>query len=73
MDKQDLQGIRIAAGYREWRPIKRPPRVRSFSCSVCGRMTINETNILRREGWQETANPPHRYRCGDCSPVETTR
>jgi hypothetical protein len=50
----------------EWRPITNPRIVR-LSCCGCGGGAINESNRLRREGWQETVGTPRRYRCGGCS------
>jgi hypothetical protein len=50
-----------------WRPVTRPPRQRVVICEVCRRSTINETNLLRREGWTESAQVPRIYRCGECA------
>lgn len=50
-----------------WFLILHPPRRLWVTCSACGFSAINETNLLRRNGWQETATTPRRYRCGECA------
>lgn len=49
--------------------ILHPPRRLWVTCSYCGYSALNELNMLRRSGWQETADTPRSYRCGDCAAV----
>lgn len=38
-----------------------------LTCSECGASVPNESNRLHRDGWQETAERPAKYRCGACA------
>lgn len=51
----------------QWYAILHPPRRLWVGCSQCRYSALNELNQLRRAGWQETADTPRRYRCGDCA------
>lgn len=50
-----------------WYLIKHQPRRLWVGCATCHYSAINELNLLRRAGWQETSDTPRRYRCGDCA------
>ena len=60
-----------------WEPIHHNPRTLIVLCYQCQRGVVNETNQMRRSGWQELSVGSRRvYRCGRCSgidPVEADR
>lgn len=62
-----LAPIRSATG---WELIHHNPRTLIVVCIQCQRGVVNETNQMRRAGWQESTFSSRRiYRCGDCSKV----
>ncbi len=55
----------------DWQPFAHSPRHPLVTCAICGDRLVNESNILRRHGWQETTSTPRRYPCGPCGQEET--
>ena len=56
-----------------WQTVRRGGRTPMLVCVTCHARCVNETNALRRAGWQE-ARTSHglRFRCGDCATAEVT-
>ena len=50
-----------------WRPVVTGGRVPFVVCLVCRARELNETNRLRRAGWQETTGGRRVFRCGACA------
>jgi hypothetical protein len=53
-----------------WQPLTHPPRRLLIGCWECHAFEVNESNRLRRLGWQESSRAPRLYRCGDCASLD---
>lgn len=75
-ERADLSAGPIANAVHDstttWYALLHPPRHLWVKCSSCAFSAINETNLLRRSGWQETATTPRKYRCGECAEASSS-
>jgi hypothetical protein len=53
-----------------WHAVAAGGRTPLLVCVLCHAREVNETNRLRRGGWQETAGGPRLFRCGTCAEHE---
>ena len=55
-----------------WRDVQIGGSRSLLACISCDATAVNETNALRRNGWQETFEAPRRFRCGRCAASDAT-